>query len=243
MTTHPTGDTTTWPEQLRLPGQTAAHPGPIDMTMMYVMHHAFRRDLEAFAEAAGRTPATDRRAWRAMAERWELFASALHHHHTGEDAGLWPALMDRADFYGRAVLQAMEDEHAEIDPILEACADGFRRLAEHSDHDARAALAVRLVAAKERLAEHLRHEETEAIELIQALLTPEEWEQIIKEHFDAGISFREILKLVPWVAHGLPESALQELFARPGGSMHRLMLALTRRRFERLDAAAFGSAA
>ena len=158
-----TTDTTNWPEQIRLPGQTAAHPGPIDMTMMYVMHHAFRRDLEAFATAAGTTPAADRRAWRAMAARWETFSWALHHHHSGEDAGLWPALMDRADDEGRATLEAMEAEHSEIDPILEACATGFERLAEHTDEDARAALAVRLVAARERLAEHLKHEETEAM--------------------------------------------------------------------------------
>ena len=234
---------TTWPEQLRLPGQTAAHPGPIDMTMMYVMHHAFRRDLEAFAAAAGATPASDRRAWKAMAERWELFSSALHHHHSGEDTGLWPALLDRADEEGRATLEAMEAEHSEIDPILEACAIGLQRLAEQPDEDARAALAVRLVAARERLAEHLKHEETEAIALIQALLTPEEWEAITKEHFDAGISFREILKLVPWVAHELPEPVLRELFAKPGGSVHKAMLLLTRRRFDRLQKAAFGDAA
>ena len=238
-----TTDTTTWPDQLSLPGQTAAHPGPIDMTMMYVMHHAFRRDLEAFATAAGSTPANDRRAWRAMARRWEIFSSALHHHHSGEDAGLWPALLDRADEEGRATLEAMEAEHSEIDPILEACATGFARLAEHPDEDARAALAVRLVAAKERLAEHLRHEETEAIALIQTLLTREEWEAIVKEHFDADVSFKEILTLVPWVAHRLPEAALRELFAKPGGSVHRVMLLLTKRRFDRLQNTAFGSAA
>lgn len=234
---------TTWPEQLNLPGQTAAHPGPIDMTMMYVMHHAFRRDLEAFATAAGLTPASDRRAWQAMARRWEIFSSALHHHHSGEDAGLWPALLDRADAEGRATLEAMEAEHAEIDPILEACGTGFARLAEHPDEDVRAALAVRLVAARERLAEHLKHEETEAIALIQALLTSEEWEAIIKEHFDADVSFKEILTLVPWVAHKLPESALRELFAKPGGSMHRVMLLVTKRRFTKLERAAFGAAA
>ena len=39
------------PRQLRLPGQTAAPDGPVDMTIMYVMHHAFRRDLAAFAMA------------------------------------------------------------------------------------------------------------------------------------------------------------------------------------------------
>jgi iron-sulfur cluster repair protein YtfE (RIC family) len=234
-----TTDTTTWPEQIRLPGQTAAHPGPVDMTMMYVMHHAFRRDLSAFAEAAEQTPATDRRAWRSMAARWKTFSFALHHHHSGEDAGLWPALMDRADAEGRTVLEAMEAEHAEIDPILEACAAGFERLAEHADEDARAALAVRLTAARERLGEHLRHEETEAIALIQDLLTQEEWEAIEEEHFSAGISLREILPLVPWALHELPAPVRRDLFARPGGGMHRVMWLLTRRRFAREDAAAF----
>ena len=35
--------------QVLLPGQAAAPEGPVDMIMMYVMHHAFRRDLAAFA--------------------------------------------------------------------------------------------------------------------------------------------------------------------------------------------------
>ena len=52
----PTPVPTPWPEQLRFPGQAAAHPGPADMTLMYVMHHAFRRDLAAFAAAATATP-------------------------------------------------------------------------------------------------------------------------------------------------------------------------------------------
>ncbi len=90
-----------WPEQIRLPGQAAAHPGPVDMTMMYLMHHAFRRDLAGFAAAAGTTPVADRESWQALAERWELFSFALHHHHTGEDDGLWPALLDRADEPGQ----------------------------------------------------------------------------------------------------------------------------------------------
>jgi hemerythrin-like domain-containing protein len=235
-----TTDTTDWPEQLVLPGQTAAHPGPVDMTMMYVMHHAFRRDLQAFATAAGSTPASDRRAWKAMAQRWETFSAALHHHHSGEDAGVWPTLMERADAEGRATLEAMEAEHSEIDPILEACAAGLKRLAEHPDDDARAALAVRLVAARERLAEHLKHEETEAIPLIQALLTQEEWERIEKEQFTDDLGLRDILPLVPWALHEVPAPVRRGLFAQPGGRMHKAMWLLTRRRFARQDAAAFG---
>jgi hypothetical protein len=234
----PTDTEAGWPTQIRLPGQTAAHPGPVDMAMMYLMHHAFRRDLAAFAAAAGATPVADRESWRALAARWELFSFALHHHHSGEDTALWPAILDRADEPGRAVLEAMQAEHAEIDPILEACGSGFTRLAGHADEDARAALAVRLVAARERLGEHLRHEETEAIPLIQRLLTNAEWERIDEEHFKKGVGLREVFALVPWVLHEVPGPVRRDLFARTGAA-HRLMWRLSRTGFARREQVAF----
>ena len=125
--------------------------------MMYVMHHAFRRDLAAFAAAAGLTPVTDREAWAALAERWD---AVLRARCTTTTAARTPA-SGRCCSSGPTTpaepcSEAMEAEHAEIDPILEACAAGFDRLADHADEDARAALAVRLAAARERLAEHLR---------------------------------------------------------------------------------------
>src|SRR3954466_5455569 len=59
-----TTQTTTNVEQWRLPRQAAAPEGPVDVKMMYVMHHAFRRDLVMFAEAAAATPADDREVWQ-----------------------------------------------------------------------------------------------------------------------------------------------------------------------------------
>ncbi|SDP55273.1 Hemerythrin HHE cation binding domain-containing protein [Pedococcus dokdonensis] len=227
-----------WPEQLSFPGQTAAHPGPVDMMMMYVMHHGFRRDLTAFAAAASATPPEDRTTWRALAARWELFAEVLHHHHSGEDAGLWPTLLERADEAERAVLVAMEAEHAEIDPILTACAAGFERLAHHADEDARAALAVRLSAARESLGRHLRHEETEAIAIIQRVLTNEEWEQVEVEHFRKDVPFSRVLAIVPWAAHDVPGPLRRQVFAKTGRPNHLLWL-LTRRGFERRERLAF----
>jgi hypothetical protein len=151
---------------LMLPGQSAAPEGPVDMTFMYVMHHGFRRDLTAFVAAAKATPAGDRAAWEALEQRWELFSHILHLHHTAEDDAIWPFLMDRVDAEGRATLQAMEAEHDQIDPLLQACADGFATLARKPDDDARAALVVRLTATRECLTRHLAHEETDAIALI-----------------------------------------------------------------------------
>jgi iron-sulfur cluster repair protein YtfE (RIC family) len=232
--THPA-----WPQQIRLAGQTAAHPGPVDMSMMYVMHHAFRRDLAAFSAAARVTPAADRKAWAALAGRWALFAGALHHHHSGEDRAIWPLLLERTDDTGRATLRAMEDEHAEIDPILEVCAAGFERLAHHADEDARAALAVRLASARERLADHLRHEETEAIAIIQRVLTAEEWQRLDEEELKPGIPFAQLLALVPWAVHEVPAATREHLFAQPGGAVHRVLWLLTRGRFRRREQIAF----
>ena len=49
-------------DQIHLPGQAAAPAGPVDMTAMFVMHWAFRRDLDRFAAAVIRTPVEDRAA-------------------------------------------------------------------------------------------------------------------------------------------------------------------------------------
>jgi hypothetical protein len=209
------------------------------MSMMYLMHHAFRRDLRAFAAAAAGTPVQARSTWRALAERWTLFSQALHHHHSGEDAGLWPLLVSRADAEGRGTLEAMEAEHAEIDPILTACAAGFERLARHADEDARCALAVRLVAARESLGRHLRHEECDAIALIQEHLTNEDWNALEEEHFKAGLGVKEVIELVPWVIHEVPAPIRRDIFARPGGRTHHVMWLVTRRGFERRERLAF----
>ncbi len=229
---------TIWPTQLKLPGQAAAPEGPVDMTMMYVMHYAFRRDLAAFAAAAAATPADDQPTWRALNRRWAVFADALHHHHSGEDAGLWPLLMERADADGRQLLQAMEDEHGEIDPILEAVAAGLARLATTADADTKAALVVRLCAGKESLARHLAHEETEAIALVQQVMTDAEWRQLEEEHFKQGVKARTVIRLLPWVMHDQPAAVTQRLVGdAPAAS--RILWMLTRPGFERRERRAF----
>ena len=131
----------------------------------------------------------------------------------------------------------MEAEHGEIDPLLEACAAGFSRLAEHADDDARAALVVRLSATAERLGHHLGHEESEAMALVQAHLTPAEWHGLDKE-FAKHYTPRDQLFALPWVLHGLPESTKPRVraFIGRGGV---LLAAVLRRPFERRERSAF----
>lgn len=230
--------------QLLLPGQAAAPDGPVDLTTMWAMHRGFRRDLEAFTRSVPATPVDDRATWTALAARWDGFARILHGHHAGEDAGVWPLLLERVDAAGdgaaRATLEAMAAEHARIDPLLEACAAGFRRMAERPEAGARDELARDLAAAREHLGAHLAHEERDAMALVQRHLTQEEWTRISVEHFERPLSARELLAVAAWVLHDLPQEALDRMRSEPKVPLlvvvWRLLL---RRPFERRERRAF----
>jgi hemerythrin-like domain-containing protein len=225
------------PRQLRLPGQAAAPEGPIDMQTMYLMHHAFRRDLDLFADAVRGTPVADRDTWRLLAGRWELFAEVLHKHHTAEDDLIWPVVVGLGEPGDVAVLEAMEAEHEEIDPLLESCGAGFHRLARHADEDARAALAVRVCAARESLRRHLAHEETDAIAIIQRVVSAERWAAIEKEIAgDASLTYAT--RVVPWVAHDVPRETLDRLFVDVE-TPFKIIWRFTRRGFARREARTF----
>ena len=211
--------TTARPGQMMLPGQAAAPAGPADMTMMYVMHHAFRRDLGRFTGAVAATPLEDRATWQALAARWDRFFEILHHHPSAEDVLIWPFLMERADADEQATLEAMEDEHGQIDPLLTAVAEGFAALAADrvpvDGEDKRAALEVRMAATRDLLARHLAHEETDAIAILQRHTTTESW-RAIEEQIGKRKNPVSLRYMVGWCAEDIPAKQRDEVFALVG---------------------------
>ena len=223
--------------QLTLPGQAAAPAGPVDVSGMYLMHFGFRRDLQAFAAAVPATTVDDRRAWARLSRRFALFAGALHKHHTGEDAGLWPLLGERgADV---AVLEALEAEHALIDPLLAECTAGLAALAAGRGGPAeRERLSAAMTQLADALTAHLGHEERDGMALVQQHLEQADWEWLDREHFAAQYRPRDVLPTLGWVMAGLPDDAARRL---PGGNP--LLLAVGRvlgRLRSRSDARTFG---
>src|SRR6188472_486974 len=95
------------PRQICLPGQTHVAEGPHDQTGMYVMHHAFRRDLANLEAAVRQTPLHEAPTWQALRQRWARFADVLHHHHGVEDVAFWPVLLRHADAAGDTEAAAM----------------------------------------------------------------------------------------------------------------------------------------
>lgn len=228
---------------LLLPGQSAAPDGPADMTMMYVLHHAFRRDLHDFAAVARGTRATDALRWRAVAERWALFTEQLHAHHTKEDEILWPLLLERVraagDTDAERVLQEMEEEHAVLDPLLDAASTALSVLAAGGDLDAFPLFVTTVADLSAALDRHLAHEESAAIEILQRYVGGDEWAQIEKSRFRPKQSLAEARFFVPWALKGLPHAAAQQVLGL-GGPPLRVINAMSRRRFIADEARVFG---
>jgi len=230
-------------EQVLLPGQAAAPTGPADMTMMYVLHHAFRRDLRDFRAVAARTRHDDAAAWQRVHERWSLFTSELHSHHTKEDEILWPLLAERAraadDVESLQVLAEMEDEHAVLDPLLASCGAGLTALAGKADADVLGDLLDDLAQLETVLDEHLGHEESAAVPILQRYVPGDEWDVIEREKFRGRPSVGHARRFLPWIFKGLSEDVAARVGAIGGPGM-RLLLASSRRGFARREAEVFG---
>ncbi|QBR90964.1 hemerythrin domain-containing protein [Nocardioides euryhalodurans] len=226
--------------QVSLPGQAHVAYGPYDQTGMYVMHHALRRDLARFESAVRNTPVGDRSVWRGLSQRWDRFAEVLHHHHSVEDAAIWPLMLRRVDeagdAAGRALLEAMEAEHEQVDPALAGCAAAFAAMAEHPCTDHRNALDVRVTAVRSVLLEHLAHEETEALPLLQRVMTPEDF-AAAETAADKGYPTRLLPFILPWAMAEVPAPVVATVLrGQPGLGF---VLRLLRRRFERREQKVF----
>ncbi|AYF75180.1 hemerythrin domain-containing protein [Nocardia yunnanensis] len=177
----------------------------IDFTLMYLTHDAFRRDLDRLtaAVAAGRAASPGVRAG------WANFTRQLHVHHTVEDSALWPPVLARlADRPADVTLMAdMEAEHAALDPALHAVDEALRTASPD--------LAIHVHALTGLLTDHMLHEETKALPLIDEVLTPEDWSAfrtaMARTQGPSGAAV-----YVPWVLDAAtPERRRQFLAAMP----------------------------
>ncbi|WP_225724969.1 MULTISPECIES: hemerythrin domain-containing protein [unclassified Nocardia] len=171
-----------------------------DITMMILVHNAFRRELRRFRSAAADS-VDNPEAFAAVRDGWRTFNRYLTVHHTVEDEILWPALQSKLseDSIGTALLIEMAAEHARLDPLLSAIdAD----LADGRTAD----LAARFDNLAEVLEDHLTHEETAALPLVTATLTVAQWRTFGDEQ-RRRIGIRGGAWFFPWLLDGAEPAA------------------------------------
>ena len=180
----------------------------LDMSMMFAMHDALRRELMQVGRIARLRDDHPGQLLRA-ALGWELFKKFLLVHHQSEDDTLWPTL--RTNVAGQpdrvALADALEAEHAVIEPLLTAidaaAADpdyGYQRLGDIVDE-----LTTKLTA-------HLAHEETDGLPLIDASLTAQEWQRFAQVHTERIRG--DAPMYMPWLLNGARPQMLDAILGK-----------------------------
>jgi hypothetical protein len=165
----------------------------LDMSMMFAIHDALRRDLERLGRIAARPDDDPARLLQAAAG-WELFKTFLLTHHTSEDDVLWPAL--RTAVAGHpdqlALTDALEEEHSVIEPLFAAI--GAAGADPDHGHERFGGLVDELIT---KLSAHLAHEENDGLPLIDAVLSEEDWQRFGNTNGQRNRPFIETF--LPWL--------------------------------------------
>jgi iron-sulfur cluster repair protein YtfE (RIC family) len=185
---------------------------PADTTIMGIVHDALRRDLDRLHRTLtmDMVDSTDDARREAIAAHVEWMMEFLHHHHQGEDEGLWPLLLDRAP-QARALLERMEADHRRVVPAMADVTASAHRYRTEGAEPARLGLVNALDDLSESLLPHLRGEEDEAMPLVSANLTQGEWRDWDQTYNIKGKPLSRLGLEAHWTMDGLDRDRYQVL--------------------------------
>ena len=183
---------------------------PADTTMMSVVHDALRRDLARTVTALGESPPPDAVRRVAIGGHVVWMMDFLHHHHEGEDRGLWP-LVRRRNPDADELLSRMEADHHLLMPLIPKVSQAGRRYAEDGSEPARAGLLAALAEFMPLLLDHLRREEDDAMPVVSKSISRAEWEQQDQENNIRGKSPVQLAQEGHWMLDGLDPARVQVL--------------------------------
>ncbi len=174
----------------------------LDMTTMFTIHDAFRRNLVEVARVASEG---DRDGIPRLQSQvgWGLFRKFLVVHHHTEDDVVWPVLRSHVKHSPdrMAVVDALEAEHSAIEPCFAAIDAAFRH--QHESEPV-ADLVGELTTS---VTTHLAHEESDGLALIDEFLTPEQWQAFAREHGRRLIN--DASTYVPWLLDRADAAAIE----------------------------------
>ncbi len=194
-----------------------------DMEFMNrVFHAALRRDLEraisSLTAATHPTPAQR----TALAEHVDLVLDLLHHHHTGEDTGLWPLVRQRAPDLAPQ-LDLMEAEHASVASAIALTHTAARQYAATSDPSAARRLRNALVELSGVLLPHLDHEETEVMPRVMRALTGRDWSALSRRELRNWSSFALAGTGLVWMSDEMTQTE-RDVFNRQVSAVFRWLI-------------------
>jgi hypothetical protein len=179
----------------------------LDMTTMFTIHDAFRRNLVEIARVAAEAERGGPLRLQSQLG-WDLFKKFLLVHHQTEDDVVWPVLRSHVkdDPDRVAVVDELEAEHSAIEPLFTAIGS-----ASGNQDETGSPLVDYVGELTTRLTAHLAHEESDGLALIDEFLAPEEWQTFAREHGRRLIN--DAPTYVPWLLDQAGPTAVEKFLS------------------------------
>jgi hemerythrin-like domain-containing protein len=172
---------------------------PIDVRDMAIVHRTFRKAYDESARLVRAVPTPSPGRVTFLADHIDLVVAALHGHHEGEDALLYPKLIERVPEQA-PMTEEVEHEHQIIKTALDAASAACAAWRERPSAETGQALAAALDHLNSVVQRHLDDEEQKVVPLAAVTLTQAEWDDIGKHSVGQiprnkrGIAFGMILE-------------------------------------------------
>ena len=225
------------------PSDTTPGPGP-DLTSYREIHHTIRAANDQLIAGLDALPPTSPRPATAKAlRRWfGGYRQELGGHHTVEDDLFFPALAERVPSYADYAA-TLDDDHHRTDELVEAVGIELDRLVAGSSwSESRAAAIVAAVDLRDLLARHLDVEDRDILPMFERHFSAEEYDEarqggVGQRARPPGAASRCRGSWPPPAPRSRPTPSSDAPMAL------KIVYRLTRRRYARLAAAAFGGRA
>jgi hypothetical protein len=173
-----------------------------DTSDMLTIHALFRR---AFTDAPGLVRGVadgDAARLRPVAGHVREVATALHHHHEGEDLLLWDTLEQRAPACALHV-GLMRSQHAATAAQLERLDVLLDAWEESGGTAERDTVATLLDEVRDTLLTHLGQEETQILPTAATVMSQREW-SLLHEHGMASVPKDRLFLQLGWILEVVP---------------------------------------
>jgi hemerythrin-like domain-containing protein len=175
-----------------------------DTRGMVIVHDMFRREFALLPALIETVPAAEAERRRTVADHVRLLCGVLHHHHSAEDAVLWPLLLSRAPREIDPVVHLAEGHHQAIAGLLTEVGELLDAWTDGAAYGREAFALAPLTLALRRLAvaahEHMALEERLVLPLAGRYIFASEWEQMTQQSA-AGIDPENLIVVVGMVMY------------------------------------------
>ncbi|MGO4298924.1 hemerythrin domain-containing protein [Leifsonia sp. RAF41] len=154
-------------------------PKTCDASGMIEIHRLFRHSFDEAPRLIEGVADGDTAHADVVADQLSMISTALHGHHEGEDARLWPALDERAP--GCALhVERMREQHAAMLVHLTALDAALPGWSAHPSQETARPLLAAVDGVRSALTQHLPDEETNIVPVMEHVLTEPEVEWFAK---------------------------------------------------------------